>query len=276
MTVVIFLIFAFGSGDSKQGSSETSTTTSTSKNTRTVYSGGYPVEIDLNIPSGYEKSGTCKDCDGSGVTHDNGMGKKIDMICAGCAGRGFSLRKLHGSSPNSYTNNISTYSGGMQGDACSLCKGTGIERGWDPVTHEQTGRVCPMCNGNGYTDNSTNRVQYESNNDANVKELNSDEIMPSFKGGEEALLLFMQNNLKFPEICKENNISAKGEITFIVNVDGSIEMLRNSVTASEPYATYFIEEQNRLMYKMPKWNPGTKDGKPVKIEFKLPVRWSLN
>lgn len=75
-----------------QGYVDMTSNTST-KNTRTVYSGGYPVEIDMTIPNGYEEGFTCSDCDGEGVVHDNGMGKKIDMICPGCAGRGFQLRK---------------------------------------------------------------------------------------------------------------------------------------------------------------------------------------
>jgi hypothetical protein len=91
-----FLFLAFGSDDSKSSSSNSSTSTPTStstKNTRTVYSGGYAVVIDLTPPAGYEEGMTCSDCDGEGVVHDNGMGKKIDMICPACGGKGFKWHK---------------------------------------------------------------------------------------------------------------------------------------------------------------------------------------
>lgn len=70
--------------------SENSSSSSTSsKNTRTVYSGGYAVQIDLTPPAGYEEGSTCVQCDGGGVTSYNGS----DMICPSCNGKGFNWRK---------------------------------------------------------------------------------------------------------------------------------------------------------------------------------------
>jgi hypothetical protein len=94
LIVGAFLFLAFGSDDSKSSSSNSnssssSSSSSSSKNTRTVYSGGYAVEIDLTPPKGYEKGATCSDCDGGGVTNYLGT----DMICPGCNGRGFKCRK---------------------------------------------------------------------------------------------------------------------------------------------------------------------------------------
>lgn len=92
LIVVTFLFLAFGSGDSKsssESSSSITTTSSSKKNTRTVYSGGYAVEIDLTPIAGYKKGETCSDCDGGGVTNYDGS----DMICPGCNGRGFKWRK---------------------------------------------------------------------------------------------------------------------------------------------------------------------------------------
>jgi hypothetical protein len=64
------------------------------------------------------------------------------FICSPACGR------KHTQKMNSYISDGSSDER-IQGEACSLCKGTGIESGWDPITHEQTGRICPMCNGNG-------------------------------------------------------------------------------------------------------------------------------
>jgi DnaJ-class molecular chaperone len=94
LIVGAFLFLAFGSDDSKSSSSDSSSSSSSSsstssKNTRTVYSGGYAVEIDLTPPAGYEEGSTCDQCDGGGVTSYNGS----DMICPSCNGKGFKWRK---------------------------------------------------------------------------------------------------------------------------------------------------------------------------------------
>lgn len=105
LIVVTFLILAFGSEDSKSVSDSSSfeSNSSNSKKTRTVYSGGYAVKIDLTPPAGYEIGGTCSSygdggCDDGGVTNYNGT----DMICPSCNGKGFRWRKK---SSNSYSEN---------------------------------------------------------------------------------------------------------------------------------------------------------------------------
>ena len=63
-------------------------------------------------------------------------------ICSPACGR------KHTQKMNSYLRGGSSEER-IQGEACSLCKGTGIEAGRDLVTHEKTGRICPRCNGSG-------------------------------------------------------------------------------------------------------------------------------
>jgi hypothetical protein len=82
------------STSSNSSSSTNSSSSSSSKNTRIVYSGGYPVEIDLTPPEGYEVGGTCSSygdggCDDGGVVNYNGT----DMICPSCSGKGFRWHK---------------------------------------------------------------------------------------------------------------------------------------------------------------------------------------
>ena len=82
------------SSSSNSSSSTNSSSSSSSKNTRIVYSGGYPVEIDLTPPEGYEVGGTCSSygdggCDDGGVVNYNGT----DMICPSCSGKGFRWHK---------------------------------------------------------------------------------------------------------------------------------------------------------------------------------------
>ena len=95
------------------------------------------------------------------------------------------------------------------------------------------------------------------------------EEMPSFKGGMDALAKFFEANLKCPQnVDKE---SSNGEVicNFIINEDGSISDIR--VKRKYDLHTLWDAEVVRVISTMPKWNPGKHDGKPVKVEYSLPV-----
>ena len=64
------------------------------------------------------------------------------------------MNNLINESSNSYENNSNSYQTGSDGrvyenNACSLCKGTGIESGRNVANGETEGRTCPMCEGKG-------------------------------------------------------------------------------------------------------------------------------
>ena len=84
LLVGTFLFLAFGSDETKS-SNTSSSSSSDSKKYRTVYSGGYAVQIDLTPPAGCKEGATCSGCDGIGVTNYLGT----DMICPSCNGKGF-------------------------------------------------------------------------------------------------------------------------------------------------------------------------------------------
>jgi len=48
------------------------------------------------------------------------------------------------------------------------------------------------------------------------------EDAPEFPGGTEALLKYLREHIKYPPICRENNIQGRVLVSFVVNKDGSI------------------------------------------------------
>ncbi len=98
-----------------------------------------------------------------------------------------------------------------------------------------------------------------------------DEI-PSFVGGQEALLEYFRADFKYPEVLKENNIEGRVVISFNVETDGSL----TDVKASESDDKLLEAPAVEFVKKMPKWNPGQKDGKAVKVAMKLPLQYTMN
>ena len=98
------------------------------------------------------------------------------------------------------------------------------------------------------------------------------EDMPEFPGGTAALMQYLQKNIKYPAICRENNIQGRVLVTFIVNKDGAVvepEVVK-SVNPS------LDKEALRVISTMPKWKPGSQRGKPVRVKYTVPVNFRLN
>lgn len=97
------------------------------------------------------------------------------------------------------------------------------------------------------------------------------EQMPEYPGGQEALIKFISQNLKYPESAKEAGISGTVYVSFIVSEKGNIE----SVKAISSVHELLDKEAIRVVKEMPSWKPGIQKGKPVKVQFTLPLKFTL-
>ena len=97
------------------------------------------------------------------------------------------------------------------------------------------------------------------------------EQMPEFPGGMEALMKYLQKNIKYPSRAQDNNVQGRVMVTFVVNKDGSIV---------DPEVIKAVDkdldnEALRVVKGMPKWNPGKQRGKPVRVKYTVPVTFRL-
>jgi TonB family protein len=93
---------------------------------------------------------------------------------------------------------------------------------------------------------------------------------PEFPGGHKAWAEYLQKNLKYPEEAKSNNIQGRVIAGFIVDKDGSlqdIKVLRGIGGGAD-------EEAVRVLALSPKWIPGAKNGKTVRMALTLPVNFA--
>ncbi|HRD53767.1 MAG TPA: energy transducer TonB [Flavobacteriales bacterium] len=97
------------------------------------------------------------------------------------------------------------------------------------------------------------------------------EEMPSFPGGQEAMMRYLSANLQFPKEAQEKGVQGAVFINFVVERDGSInevKVLRGIDNACEAEAI-------RVVQGMPKWAPGKQRGKEVRVQYNLPIRFKL-
>ena len=109
-------------------------------------------------------------------------------------------------------------------------------------------------------------VHQKKHNDEKVYEVV--EQMPSFPGGQEALMTYINHNIKYPEEdCGQGRVT----VSFIVEKDGSITnaTIRRSVDPA------FDREALRVISSMPKWIPGKNNGRNVRVRFNVPVQFKL-
>ena len=97
------------------------------------------------------------------------------------------------------------------------------------------------------------------------------ESMPTFPGGMGALMKYLAENIKYPPLAKESGIQGRVFINFVVEPDGSI----SNVKVLRGIGGGCDEEAVRVVQNMPKWTPGKQRGKPVRVSYNLPVKFTL-
>jgi periplasmic protein TonB len=95
------------------------------------------------------------------------------------------------------------------------------------------------------------------------------EIKPQYPGGDDALMKYLAINISYPQVAKDKGIQGTVYVSFIVEKDGSItniKILRSLGGGCD-------EEVIRVVKAMPVWEPGKQAGKPVRVQFLLPVKF---
>ena len=98
------------------------------------------------------------------------------------------------------------------------------------------------------------------------------EEYPTYPGGEEALYKYLYDNLQYPDVARDNNITGTVVIRFVVEKDGSI----TKAAIAREIGGGCGKEALRVVNGMPKWKPGKQSGKAVRTEFTLPVQFQLD
>lgn len=94
---------------------------------------------------------------------------------------------------------------------------------------------------------------------------------PYFPGGQQALLDFLRQNVNYPEQAKKDSIEGRVVVGFVIDTDGSITDPK-IVRSVHPLLD---AEALRVVKLMPKWEPGSENGTPVKVKYNLPISFKI-
>ena len=97
------------------------------------------------------------------------------------------------------------------------------------------------------------------------------EDMPEFPDGIEAMIQFISNNIQYPADAQKQKVDGRVLVNFVVEKDGSI----TEVKVIKPTFPSLDAEAVRVVKAMPKWKPGYQKGQAVRVQFTMPINFSL-
>ena len=119
-----------------------------------------------------------------------------------------------------------------------------------------------------------NVIKEEQKESESNKIFNGDDVdqKPSFPGGNKALNKFIASNLRYPDMARMLDKQGTIIVKFVVNETG---VLTDIKLAKDSYSLSLGKESLRVVKAMPKWYPGLKNGKAVKVKWSIPITFRL-
>lgn len=97
------------------------------------------------------------------------------------------------------------------------------------------------------------------------------EQMPQFPGGMTGLMQYLAKNVKYPADAQKEGIQGKVFVQIIVDENGKV----SNAKIVQGISPSLDAEALRVVYNMPQWRPGMKDGKPVSVKYAFPINFRL-
>ena len=142
----------------------------------------------------------------------------------------------------------------------------------------QTATASPVQSSNSSSQQTQNVTSYPTANDKlstvsveSRKVFTVVEQMPSFPGGDAALMSYLANNIHYPTVAAENGVQGRVVVGFVVERDGSITDVR-ILRGVDPSLD---REAMRVVKNMPRWTPGKQNGSAVRVKYQVPVAFRL-
>ena len=96
--------------------------------------------------------------------------------------------------------------------------------------------------------------------------------MPSFPGGDAALMKYISKNIRYPQMAKENGIQGKVIVKMVIMKNGKIGEVRVARSVDRD----LDREAVRVCKSLPTFSPGCNaNGDPVNVWYTLPVTFKL-
>lgn len=95
------------------------------------------------------------------------------------------------------------------------------------------------------------------------------EFFPKFPGGADSLTAYLKREKRWPD-NPFLDVSGTVLVEFVVEKDGSVTQPRVKVSL---FPEFHDKEALRVVQSMPRWEPATVNGEPVRCFYQMPVSW---
>ncbi|MGF1923945.1 MAG: energy transducer TonB [Bacteroidia bacterium] len=98
------------------------------------------------------------------------------------------------------------------------------------------------------------------------------ETPPTYPGGITQFYETVSKNIVYPKLAADNKVMGTVNVSFIVEADGSLTSIK---TVGRKIGSGLEEEAVRVMKLSKHWNPGMQNGKPVRVEYNIPLKFTM-
>ncbi len=98
------------------------------------------------------------------------------------------------------------------------------------------------------------------------------DVEPEFPGGEDAMIRFLQTNIRYPAVAIQNGEQGKVYVRCIIDRDGSI----SNVEIAKGASPALNKESIRVVSAMPNWRPGSVKDEYVRTRIVLPIVYKID
>lgn len=97
------------------------------------------------------------------------------------------------------------------------------------------------------------------------------EQMPTFPGGDPALMKYLSSHINYPAMAQENGVQGRVVVQFVVTKTGKV----GEVKVVRSVDKDLDREAVRVCKSLPNFVPGRQNGQPVNVWYTLPVTFKL-
>jgi len=97
------------------------------------------------------------------------------------------------------------------------------------------------------------------------------DVFPKFPGGDFSRLMFLRNNVHYPDGAYKSGLQGVVMVVFVIETDGSI----SNIQITKGMGSGCDEEAMRVTKMMPRWEPGRRSGKPVRVMVRMPIVFKI-
>ncbi|MEO8590005.1 MAG: energy transducer TonB [Flavobacteriales bacterium] len=100
------------------------------------------------------------------------------------------------------------------------------------------------------------------------------ENQPQFPGGDEALVAYLKENLRYPDDMRQAHVEGSAQVAFTITPEGEVQdvHLQRGIAGGGA----LNEEALRVVRAMPRWTPARVNGVPIPMVYVLPVSFGVS